>query len=172
MSAPEELAAFCGREWPRLVGTLSLYCADPGLAEELAQETLERVCRRWGRIAEADAPAAYVHRMAINLANSRFRRAGAARRATQRLGSDDAHQDRDVAGDVALRDAVGRLPTRQKAALVLRFYADLNPTEVGEHLDCSAQAVRNLTHRAIATLREELGEDIPLSLSQEAADAS
>lgn len=45
---PEDLAAFCEREYPRLVGTLSLYCGDVLLAEELAQEALARACSRWG----------------------------------------------------------------------------------------------------------------------------
>jgi RNA polymerase sigma factor (sigma-70 family) len=171
VSTLDDLAAFCEREWPRLVGALSLYCADRGLAEELAQDALERACRKWARVRAAGSPGAYVHRIAINLANSRFRRQAAARRARARLGTDDVHEDRDVTSDLALRETVSRLPTRQKTALVLRYMADMTPEEVGEQMGCSAQAVRNLTHRAIATLRDELDDDLPLSM-QEATDGS
>jgi len=171
VSAPEELTAFCEREWPRLVGTLSLYCDDRGLAEELAQDALERACVRWSRVRRAASPGAYVQQMAINLARSRFRRYAAARRAARRLGQEVVHHDRDVAAAVAVREAIGRLPRRQRSALVLRYYADLSPDEVGAQLGCSGQAVRNLTHRAISALRDELDEVVVLDV-EEATDAS
>ena len=51
VSSPEnadiDVATFCRREWPRLVGSLSLFTGDGDLAQELAQETLARVCRDW-----------------------------------------------------------------------------------------------------------------------------
>lgn len=168
MDAPAELAAFCRTQWPRLVGTLHLYCGDLGLAEELAQDALERTCRRWDRVRRMNAPGPWVHRVAINLANSRFRRRSAARRAVARFG-DEAPPDPDPGGTaaerVALRDAVVTLPERQRTALLLRFYADLDPDEVGQVMGCSGQAVRNLTHRAVASLRATLGE-----LPEEVAD--
>lgn len=41
------LAAFCHREYARLVGALTLYCGDGDVAQELAQEALVRACERW-----------------------------------------------------------------------------------------------------------------------------
>lgn len=71
--APADLAAFCRLEHPRLVGTLGLYTGDADLAEELAQDALLRACRDWDRVRTFAAPGAWVHRVAINLANSAFR---------------------------------------------------------------------------------------------------
>jgi DNA-directed RNA polymerase specialized sigma24 family protein len=72
--APTDLTEFCEAEWPRLVGSLSLYTGDADLAEELAQEAVARVCRHWRRVRTMDAPAAWLHRVARNLAHSHFRR--------------------------------------------------------------------------------------------------
>lgn len=161
---PGDLAAFCEREYPRLVGTLSLYCGDRDLAEELAQEALARACDRWSRVREMAAPGAWVHRVAINAANSHWRRGRAARRAQHRLeaAAPSNHVDPDVTSNVALRDAVHALPPRQRTALLLRYFADLSPEEVADVMDVSPQAVRNLTHRAIRQLRVHLADPGPL----------
>lgn len=108
------------------------------------------------RVGEMAAPGAWVHRVAINAANSYWRRRAAARRAQQRLEGHafSAHEDPDVASDLALRQAVAALPARQRRALVLRYFADLTAAEVADDMQISQQAVRNLTHRAIETLRE------------------
>ena len=78
---PEDLARFCREQRPQLVGSLGLYCGDVGLAEELANEALARVCRDWNHVRDLERPGAWAHRVAMNLANSWFRRRGAERRA-------------------------------------------------------------------------------------------
>src|SRR5918992_733978 len=105
--APGDLTAFCRREHPRLVGALSLYCGDLFLAEELAQEALARVCRDWSRVRRMDHPAAWAQRVAINLANSQFRRRAAERRARQRLEAGAMqHEDApDAAVAITVRTA-------------------------------------------------------------------
>lgn len=159
MEAPADLEAFCRREYPQLVGTLTMYCGDVHLAEELAQEALTRACERWSEVGDMAAPGAWVHRVAINGANSYWRRMRAARRARDHLQAQtvDAAHERDVAGDVALRDAVAELPDRQRAAVVLRYVAGLTAADTARALDTTDQAVRNLTHRATRTLRDRLG---------------
>jgi len=151
-----DFEAFCAVEWPRLVGALSLYTGDVSLAEELAQEALERACLRWGSVQQMDRPGAWVHRVATNLAASRFRRTAAGRRADARLAADA----RDVAGpdadQFAMRAAVAALPARTRTAIVLRYHLGYTPEEAGLHMGCSAQAVRNLTHRGLQLLRKEL----------------
>lgn len=97
----------CTQLEPRLIGTLTLYCGDRGVAEELAQETLVRLLDRWEQVRALDHPAAWAHRVAINLANSRFRRLRAERRARQRLAGDRAPEGVvDVAAQLAVRRAV------------------------------------------------------------------
>jgi RNA polymerase sigma factor (sigma-70 family) len=161
----EDLSDFCQREYPRLVGTLGLYCGNRFVAEELAQEALARACAQWGRVRGMAAPGAWVHRVAINLANSRFRRLTAERRAQRRSEAWPATVDPgDPADAIAVRQAVARLPVRQKTALLLRYYADLPVDEVAQHLGVSAGAVQQLTHRGLTALRTSFDistSDIP-----------
>jgi RNA polymerase sigma-70 factor (sigma-E family) len=150
VQASGELEAFCRREYPRLVGALSLYCGDAAVAEELAQEALARACDRWDRVREMHAPGAWVHRVAMNLANSHFRRRGAERRANARHGDDarDGYSDRDVASAVAVRQAVAGLPPKQRTAIALRYYLQYSVAETAEVMGCSPDAVKQHTHRA------------------------
>jgi RNA polymerase sigma-70 factor (ECF subfamily) len=125
-----------------------------------------RLLDRWGQVQELRSPAAWAHRVAINLANSRFRRLRAERRARQRLeghavrehsagmhGSADMHGV-DMAAHIAVREAVSRLPKRQRTALVLRYYADLPVDEVAALMQCAPGTVKSLTHHAIGALRQ------------------
>src|SRR5690349_15095763 len=121
MTEPEDVSAFCRREWPRLVGSLSLFTGDGDLAEELAQETLTRVCRDWRTGSNLDSPGAWAHRVALNLARSHYRHRSVARRQRARLASPTAVHDPDTATVFAVRNAVSQLPVRQRTALVLRY---------------------------------------------------
>lgn len=161
-SAPpdeDELAAFCRREHPRLVGALSLYSGEPQLAEELAADALVKAIDRWPRVREMTAPGAWVHRVAINLANSRFRRRSAERRATTRLGGDDRVEPPATDDAMTVRRAVAALPERQRRCVVLRFFLDYELVDVAAELDISPQAAAALSYRALCRLRDELGDD-------------
>ena len=145
---------FCAAEYPRLVGALTLYCGDRHIAEVLAQDTLVKVCDRWSAVAVMDAPGAWAHRVAINAANSWFTRRSAERRALSRSPrARDHHDDPDVADSVAIRDAVASLPTRRRAALVLRYFADLSVEQTAVAMRCRPATVRALTFQAIQQLR-------------------
>lgn len=161
--APDELTAFCHAEFARLTGILGLYLGDRAVAEELAQETLVRVARHWKRVSRLQSPTGWSYRVAINLATSHLRRRQAARRARTRLGHDREveHHDADVADRLAVREAVLALPERQRAALILRWYADLSVADAAAAMGVSADAVRSLTKRALAALRDELREPLP-----------
>jgi RNA polymerase sigma-70 factor (ECF subfamily) len=153
VTAASDLTAFCEREWPRLVGALSLYTGDADLAEELAQETIARVVRHWRRVKAMDAPAAWMHRVARNLAHSHFRRMRASKRAYERA---DRHVDSRGPGDdaVLLRTVVAGLPERERDAVVLRFYLGYSVRETANALAIPEGTVKTLTHRAIARLRD------------------
>lgn len=157
MSGPDaDLVVFCEREHPRLVGALSLYCGDAALAEELAQEALYRVCREWPAVRDMSASGAWAHRVAINLANSAYRRRRAEQRANRRHGLEVEGEHDDVAGALAVRQAVATLPARQRAVVVLRHVAGFSIAETAALLGVSDGAVKQLAHRAAVTLRERL----------------
>lgn len=162
------LVAFCELEQPKLIGVLTLYCGNKALGEELAQEALARACLRWKQLKDMASPQAWVHRVAINLANSHFRRAAAERRARRRQAaqSSQASPSAETTDAVAVRDAVASLPRRQRAALVLRYFADLPVTEVAELMDCPDNTVKTLTRRAL----QRLGSDLQEPELKEASD--
>lgn len=150
-----ELAEFCHAEHRRLVGSLSLYCRDRLVAEELAQEALVRVISNWDTVRLLDSPSAWAHRVAINLANSYLRRRLAERRAVRRWSARAARAQphQDPATVLAVRTAVAGLPKRERAVIVLRFLVDLSVREVSELLGCPEGTVKSLTARALASLR-------------------
>ena len=157
MEGSSELASFCRQEYPRLVGALSLYCGEPFIAEELAQEVIARVCRDWHRVRRMEAPGAWAHRVAINLANSHLRRRTAERKAGQKLAAQGYKQldEPDTSTTVALRQAIAKLPRRQRTALVYRYFLDLSVREAAELMDCPDGTVKTLTAKAISNLRRE-----------------
>lgn len=160
----DELAAFCSAQYPRLVGSLSLYCGDRDVAEELAQEALLRAMQRWPSVRRKRSPAAWTHRVALNLVHSRYRRRQAERRAIARSSGDRAeHEPPDQAAGLAVRGAVAALPRRQRACLVWRYYLGWSVAEVAEALGVSSAAVSSLTYRALEALRAELGTPAPAS---------
>lgn len=154
-------SAFCAAQYSRLVGGLTLYVGDSAVAEELAQEALLRAFRRWEYVEGRDSPSAWVWRVAINLANSHFRRRRVERGARIRLEADarDLVETRDPTWKVAVQRAVGDLPARQRAALILRYYLDLPVEEAAVRMHASPDAVRSLTKRAVAALREQFSTD-------------
>lgn len=154
MRTEDEAAEFCRRMRPELVGALTLYCGDRHVAEDLAQQTLARVWVSWGRVASTVDRRAYVHRMALNGARSQFRRRAAERRARQRFGG-VVRQAPDQADALAVRGAVAELPPRQRAAIVLRYFADLSVRDTAAAMGCAEGTVKALTFKAIAALRAQ-----------------
>lgn len=59
-----------------------------------------------------------------------------------------------------LRDALNRLPARQRATVVLRFWADASVTETAETLGCTEGTVKSQTARALSTLRSLLADPV------------
>lgn len=152
----EEVVAFCRGLRPRLVGLLRLQVGEVAVAEELAQETLVRVWERWVRVRDLQAPERWAFRVAVNLSNSWWRRRAAERRAHQRIEAPRvAWNDGSGAGfgEAELRDAVAGLPARQRQALVLRHYLQLEVGEAAEVMGCAPGTVRALAHQGAQALQ-------------------
>lgn len=156
---PQSFVAFCEQQHPRLVSALHLYCGDLDLAQDVAQEALEKAGRRWSRVQAMQAPGGWVYRVAVNLANSHFRRRRAERRANARVfsGVEPAGHDADVADALAVRAAVLRLPASQRSAVVLRFYLQEPVARIAEILGVPVGTAKSHVHRGVAALRSELG---------------
>jgi len=129
---------------------------DARLCEEIVQDVLVRAYERWAHIGALEYPNAYVRRMVVNEFLSW-------RRKWSRVEPFDvaAHgiAQSDHAEAYAERTAVlsdlAKLPRKQRAVLVLRYYDGLSDAEIAEVLGCSAGTVRGYASRALATLRIE-----------------
>lgn len=105
-----------------------------------------------------DRPGAWVHRVAMNLVTSRFRRVAAEARAYRRHGPAQRFAtDADPAEAREVREAVAALPPRTRTAVVCRYFAELTVAETAEVLGCAEGTVRSLTHRGLVALRDQLG---------------
>lgn len=158
--ADKEVAGLVENLYPRVFGALALFLADDGLAEDLAQETMLRVWRERSRIPEIDHPDRWALRVAFNLAKSRWRRLGVERRS--HLHGDTRVPVSDPADAMAVRVAVGELPPRQRAAIVLRYFNDLSVADAATVLGCAEGTVKALTSQAIVKLRKTLAFDFDL----------
>ena len=129
---------------------------DWGQAEELAQEALVRTYRRWRWVRRYDRPEDYARKVLLNRHRSLLRRALVEARYRYRdhptEGSGDEHRE----DAIMLWAATRRLPLRQQAVLVLRYYEDLSEAEIARVLGIPAGTVKTLARRGLARLRRSL----------------
>lgn len=148
-----EFERFAYDQYPQLVASLTLYCGDRWVAEELAQESLVRVWQRWDRVMVMAAPATWLYRVAMNLAASWFRRRRAERRAQRKMGTSERIDQSLTAEMLAVREAVAKLPASQRGAIVCRYFLDLSVAETADVLNLTPGSVKSATHRGLVALR-------------------
>lgn len=140
-----------------LLRTAYLITMDRQEAEDLVQECLLYLSRRWGRVAGMEHPVAYARRVLINLAlrgsPGRRRRQAELEADLPDRGTDSVELELVVTRD-ELRDALRRLTPRQRAILVLRYFNDLPEGQVAEALGCAIGTVKSTASRSLAQLRE------------------
>ncbi len=136
------------RLWPGMVRLAHLVCGSEAVAEEVAQDAFLGLPQRWH---EVERPEAYVRSAGLNRART------AGRRAARERPGELPERGLDLTPQTdAVWDLLRRLPERQRAAVVLRYYEDLPDAEVAELLGCRPATVRSLLHRALARLEEVL----------------
>jgi RNA polymerase sigma-70 factor (sigma-E family) len=139
-----------------LVRLSFLLAEDPSIAEDIVQDVFVRVAERIGSIPE-DERRPYLRAAVVNAwRNERRRRAIERRRSSAFVrpeGSSvgQALEDRDV-----LWREVKRLPERQRACVVLRYYEDLPVAEIARLLGCRVGTVKSQLSRALAKLRRSV----------------
>jgi RNA polymerase sigma-70 factor (sigma-E family) len=140
-----------------LVRTAYLIVGDLHEAEDLVQETLLKVARRWPRVSRMDHPAAYARRILVNLAlrgtPKWSRRRG---ELSGTLPGETAAPSSALDLDDELQAALAALPPRQRAVLVLRYFLDLPEAEVAAALQCSLGTVKSTASRGLARLEQTL----------------
>jgi len=158
----EEFDAFMTASWPSLYHTAVLMTGNAQLAEDLLQNTMGKVYKSWRRVSRAEHPRAYARTILANEVTSWWRR-----RSSYELPVDSLPEPASTSGieeqivDADLMwQALSRLPARQRAVVVLRYYEDLSGAEIAATLGISEGAVKSHAHRALRTLESALAAGV------------
>jgi RNA polymerase sigma-70 factor (sigma-E family) len=158
--AESEFVEFVRARQPRLLGFAYLLSGDRHTAEDLVQSALAKTFLSWDRLRDLNALDAYVRRVIVNEHNSLWRRPWKRREHPSAELPESRSADRhDVETNDALWRLVRSLPSRQRAAVVLRYYEDLTEADTAEVLGCSVGTVKSQTSRALETMRNQVAED-------------
>nr|WP_107905044.1 SigE family RNA polymerase sigma factor [Streptomyces chartreusis] len=146
---------------PVLLRTARSLTANPSDAEDLLQTALTKTYVAWERIEDHRALDGYVRRALLNTRTSQWRKRKVDEFACDELPEPEpmSGQDADPAEQQALHDAmwraIMRLPARQRAMVVLRYYEDLSEVQTAEVLGVSVGTVKSAVSRALGKLRED-----------------
>ena len=121
------------------------------VGEEIAQESLLAVGRRLDSL---DTPIAYLRRTVVNRCNSWHRWHRGEHRRLVRSAAGQATDYTEPTNDMLY--ALGSLSTRQRDAVVLRYWADWTDEQIGDAIGCAPTTVRVLLHRGLAALKKEM----------------
>jgi RNA polymerase sigma-70 factor (sigma-E family) len=142
-----------------LLRTAYLITADEQEAEDLVQECLLSISRRWSRVSLMEHPLAYARRALINQAvrgsKSRWRRhTELSADVPDIVPSPDEFETVEMRD--ALRNALKQLAPKQRAVLVLRYFNDLSERQVADMLGCSVGNVKSTASRALTELNHAI----------------
>jgi RNA polymerase sigma-70 factor (sigma-E family) len=152
-----EFEAFVCASADRLLHTAYLVIGDLGRAEDLVQDTLIVIARRWRRVSGMSQPYAYTRRVLINAACDDLRRTAGRREVlgdAPDLPAPDETAGVDLHSDLLL--GLAQLSARQRATVVLRYWDDLSEADIAYALGCSVGTVKTHTSRALTHLRQFL----------------
>jgi RNA polymerase sigma factor (sigma-70 family) len=147
--ATQTFEEFFREVWPWAFRLASLLTRSTAVGEDIAQDVLAKMSQSWGT---ADRPAAYLRTSLVNASANWNRHHRTVLTKLPMLVADnrlDFHADE-------LADAIARLPFKQRAVIVLRYYADLPAEEIAEAVGCRPGTVKSLASRALATLAKEI----------------
>ena len=151
---------FVAARGPSLGRTAYLLCGDSHRAEDIVQTALAKLYVAWPAFRRADNPEGYLRRTLVNaLTDERRRWWRRHERSMADLPDRAAAQPAGVVSgnlDAGLRAALRDLPPKMRAAVVFRYFYDLDVADTADALGCSEGTVKSQTARALARLREVL----------------
>jgi RNA polymerase sigma-70 factor (sigma-E family) len=157
MTDDEEFAEFATAHAERLRTTAFMLCRDWHLAQDLTQTALTKLFLSWRRAVQADNLVAYAQKILLRvyLDHRRLRSSG---EAVPGVLHEPAYRDNPELR-LTMLDALGRLPARDRAIVVLRYFEDYSVEQVADVLEIPVSVVKSQTRRSLAKLREMLGSD-------------
>ena len=145
-----------------MVRTVALAFQRGDLAQEVTAEAFARAWADWDRVSAMASPGGWVYRVAVNLMQSRLRRARLERRFAQQAPAAPIAPPPSVSDD-ALWDAVRALAPRARVAIALRYVADLPEADIATVMGISrgtvASTLSSARHRLAQALAREAREE-------------
>lgn len=160
MSAANEDAfrAFAVTRRPALRRTAFLLCGEWHQADDLVQAALVKLYVAWPRVRGDASPDGYVQRILVRCYLDERRRPWRRESPMELADADIAAPAQEDVLD--LQSALARLPRRQRATLLLRFWLDMSVAQTADALGCTEGTVKSQTARALSTLRQLLADPV------------
>jgi RNA polymerase sigma-70 factor (sigma-E family) len=152
----ESFDAFVRARLPELLRFGRALTGSPDAAADLVQDALERTLLAWGRLESREEPEGYVRRIMVNRNISVWRKLR--REYVTAEVHDHGLEDRRFDHD--MWNALGALPPRQRAVIVLRYYEDQSEADIARILGCSVGTVKSQASKALAKLRATVPREV------------
>jgi RNA polymerase sigma-70 factor (sigma-E family) len=160
-TADEAVTRLFAAHYRGLVRLAVLLLHDRAVAEEIVQDAYVALHENWRRLRESDKALGYLRTTVLNRSRSALRRRVVADRyaaaepppmtvPSAESGALDLIEHREMI------DTLRRLPTRQREALVLRYYVDLSEADIADAMGVSRGAVKSHLSRGMSALRRNL----------------
>lgn len=157
MTDDEQFAEFAHAHAERLRTTAFMLCRDWHLAQDLTQNALTKLFLSWRRAVQADNLVAYAQKILFRVYLD-HRRLRSSTESTPGVLQEPAYRESPELR-LTMLDALARLPERDRAIVILRYFEDYSVERVADLLDLPASVVKTQTRRSLAKLRELLAED-------------
>lgn len=142
---PTSFVALYRSQYEPMVRLAYLMLGSRNVAEEVVQEAFVRVRSHLDRV---EGPVGYLRVAVVNACRNQRRRASLERRiSAQRV------EEPTTPGFDELGDALAKLPHRQRAVLVMRYYLGMSEEEIADTLGCRRGTVKSSAHRGLLSLR-------------------
>jgi RNA polymerase sigma-70 factor (sigma-E family) len=158
-SADQAVTALYSAHYRSLVRLAALLVRDVGTAEEVVQDAFVAMHGGWRRLRDQEKALSYLRQSVVNRSRSVLRHRAVVQKYAPKALPDAPSAENGAITELertAVVEALAKLPTRQREALVLRYYADLSEAEIARTMGISRGAVKSHTSRGMAALRSGL----------------
>jgi RNA polymerase sigma-70 factor (sigma-E family) len=153
------VTALYSAHYRSLVRLAVLLVRDMATAEEVVQDAFVAIHGAWRRLRDTDKALAYLRQSVVNRSRSVLRHRAVVEKYAPKGMPDAPSAETGAIGEFersAVIEALRGLPTRQREALVLRYYGDLSEAQIAHAMGISKGAVKSHTARGMAALRTSL----------------
>ena len=157
MTDDEEFAEFAHAHAERLRTTAFMLCRDWHLAQDLTQTALTKLFLSWRRAVRADNLMAYAQKILLRAFLDHRRRRSSTESTPGELREPAYRENPELR--LTMLDALGTLPERDRAIVILRYFEDYSVEQVADLLYVPVSVVKSQTRRSLAKLREVLAAD-------------